>query len=321
MAFTASRIGQINQANAVDAIFLKVFSGEVLAAFAENNIVRTISSGKSAQFPRVWKASAEYHTVGAQIVGDKISHDEVVISIDDMLISHAFIANIDEAKNHYDVRGMYTREIGAALANEFDTVALRCVALSAETSQTITATPPAVPADGASISLGALPVNVTGATLAAGLFSARQTLDENDVPENEVYSAFSPANYYLLAKTTDNINMDWNAAGSFADGTIIKVAGIPIYKTNHMPVVSTYASSGNDSGTGLNTAYDLTDAPLNQGLVWHKSAAATVKLLDLAVESDYLIDYQGTIMVAKYAMGHGALRPEAAVKLVIDALT
>ena len=48
-------------------------------------------------------------------------------------------------------------------------------------------------------------------------------------------------------------------------------------------------------------------------LVSHPSAAGTVKLMDLAVESEYDIRRQGTLMVAKYAMGHGVLRPEAAI--------
>jgi hypothetical protein len=51
---TPSRSGQVNLAGDVDALFLKVFSGEVLTAFHRDNVflgksmVRTISSGKSA---------------------------------------------------------------------------------------------------------------------------------------------------------------------------------------------------------------------------------------------------------------------------------
>ena len=48
-------------------------------------------------------------------------------------------------------------------------------------------------------------------------------------------------------------------------------------------------------------------------LVSHPSAVGTVKLMDLAVEKEYDIRRQGTLMVAKYSMGHGVLRPEAAV--------
>ena len=53
---TASRLGQINGANDAQALFLKVFSGEILTTFEEMNVmkglhtIRTISNGKSAQF-------------------------------------------------------------------------------------------------------------------------------------------------------------------------------------------------------------------------------------------------------------------------------
>ena len=50
--------------------------------------------------------------------------------------------------------------------------------------------------------------------------------------------------------------------------------------------------------------------------VGHSAAVGTVKLLDLATESEYQIERQGTLFVAKYAMGHGILRPECAIELL-----
>jgi hypothetical protein len=47
----------------------------------------------------------------------------------------------------------------------------------------------------------------------------------------------------------------------------------------------------------------------------HRSAVGTVKLIDLAVEMDYDIRRQGTLVVSKYAVGHGILRPESAVEI------
>jgi hypothetical protein len=47
-----------------------------------------------------------------------------------------------------------------------------------------------------------------------------------------------------------------------------------------------------------------------------KDAVATVKLMDLSVESEYQINRQGTLMVSKYAMGHNVLRPACAVALL-----
>ena len=56
--FTSSRLGLVNNSGTgYDALFLKVFAGEVLSSFRKATIfedlhtVRTISSGKSAQFP------------------------------------------------------------------------------------------------------------------------------------------------------------------------------------------------------------------------------------------------------------------------------
>ena len=62
---TVVRTGQINQAGAVDAIFLKVYGGEVITSFQEKNVamdkhfVRTITSGKSASFPVFGKKVAD----------------------------------------------------------------------------------------------------------------------------------------------------------------------------------------------------------------------------------------------------------------------
>ncbi len=54
---TVSFLGKANNAGDDNALFLKVFSSEVLAAFAKANkmlaltMTRSISQGKSAQFP------------------------------------------------------------------------------------------------------------------------------------------------------------------------------------------------------------------------------------------------------------------------------
>ena len=119
-------IGRVNAAGSEDALFLKVFAGEVLTAFERSSVtqgaemVRAISSGKSASFPVMGRIAAAYHTPGAEIVGTDVNHNEKVITINDLLISSAFLSNIEEAKNHWDVRGAYSAEIGRALAFQKD---------------------------------------------------------------------------------------------------------------------------------------------------------------------------------------------------------
>ena len=71
---------------------------------------------------------------------------------------------------------------------------------------------------------------------------------------------------------------------------------------------------GADGGTDAGGAVDLIDEVKKiRFFVMSKDAVATVKLMDLAVESEYQIDRQGTLVVSKYAMGHDVLRPAMAV--------
>ncbi|MFN4278309.1 MAG: phage capsid protein [Ferrovibrio sp.] len=302
---TVSRLGQSLGAGDTDALFLKQFAGETLATFDETNVfmdkhlIRNITSGKSAQFPVLGTNTAGYHTPGTEITGKVIKHAEKVITIDDLLISDAFIANIDEAKNHYEVRSHYTGKCGHALAVAFDKNVAQVGVLAARASATITGV-----TYGGSV-LTHANYATDGDQLASGIFLAMQRFDEKDVPENERYAFVRPAQYYLLVQTTKVINRDWGGAGVYADGKVLKVAGAAIVKSNHIP------STDIDSGP---TAY-RGDFTKTVALVMQKEAVGTVKLLDLAVESAYDIRRQGTLMVAKYAMGHGILRPECAVEL------
>jgi adenine/guanine phosphoribosyltransferase-like PRPP-binding protein len=47
-------------------------------------------------------ADAEYHTPGAELTGGEVKHAERIITIDDLLVTHKSIANIDEAKNRHN---------------------------------------------------------------------------------------------------------------------------------------------------------------------------------------------------------------------------
>ena len=126
------RSGQNNNTGDVRSLYLKLYAGEVLTAFQSKNImmplhrVRTISKGKSAQFPMTGKyRDASYHTPGNEIVPSKAKQGERIVTIDDLLINAQFIPNIDEAMTHYDIRSVYTQEAGFALAKVADENILR----------------------------------------------------------------------------------------------------------------------------------------------------------------------------------------------------
>jgi hypothetical protein len=307
-----SRLGQVNQADDVRALFLKIFTGEVLQAFDDKNLfldktqVRTITQGKSASFALVGNIGAEYHTPGTEIQGQKVNHGEKVISIDDLLISHSFISDIDEAMNHYDVRAPYSKEMGRKLADEMDRNIANEIIKGARSE--------AVLDDGVGGSQ-IFDTDMMSATfdtkiqaLAKALFTSAQTMDEKDIPEDR-YVAVRPAEYYALAQNLDLINKDYGGQGAIADGNVIKVAGIQVLKHNKVP----------NSDTSSNT-YHGVNASNTVGVVWNPTAVGTVKLLDLALRADYDPRRLGTLMVAKYACGHGVVRPESAIELATEAI-
>jgi len=314
-----SDIGRINSAGSEDALFLKVFAGEVLTSFERasktegRDMVRSIASGKSATFPGMGRVGAEYHTPGAEITGSDINHNEKVITINDLLISHVFLSNIEEAKNHYSVRAAYSTEIGRALAFQKDKHILQTIGQAAQASANVADT--SYP--GGTVLTNTNIASATAATSANGmidsLFDAAKTLDENYVPAEGRVAFLKPEMYYKLANATNAINVDFSGRGSIAEGTVQKIAGITLIPVPHF--VASNVNSGVDQGSatqgGSNPqAVDLSNY---EALVSHPSAIGTVKLMDLSTEMEYDIRRQGTLMVAKYAMGHGVLRPEAAV--------
>jgi len=307
-----SHLGQINKTGDEWALFLKNYSGEVLTSFVENYqldgrvTVRNITSGKSTSFPNVGTVGSEYHVPGTDILGAAVDANETIVNLDPMLISHAFVANIDEAMNHYDVRSEYTRQQGAELASKRQMNELRCAILAARKT-----TGPVVGQPG-----GAVIKNVAMATdatvLAAAFRSARQLFDEKLFPDiaAEFTGALSPAQWYLLTENKDLFDRDINTEsnGGYASATIASIARLPLVKINLMPKTDETAV------TAVRPRYRA-DYSNTVGTIFHRSAVATIKLLDLALEDVYQGNKQGTLMLAKYALGHDPLRYAGAIEL------
>lgn len=346
-----------------DALFLKVFSGEIITTFEKYNVmmplhrVRTISSGKSATFPVTGVASAKYHVPGESVLSEatgtglfaasasagsptvefqsgnspaskylsRFRHNEKVIFIDDVLVSSVFVADIDEMKNHYDVRSIYSTEIGRALAYTADKNLIRSVIAGARktTDRFGISSGTDTTYLGAQIGITASP---TGATIIAGLFNAAQKMDEKNVPSTDRYAILRPDMYYkLVADGKDALDRDYgnDGNGSIAGGEVLSVAGIRIMKSNHLPSLPENvthdvlhgASGVKNDLAGADTGYSGLDYSNTRGIVFHREALGTVKLMDLSLESEYQMERLGTLMLAKYAMGHNVLREECCYEL------
>lgn len=316
-----SRLGQNLATGDANVNFLKVWAGEILATFQEANkfmpltMSRTISTGKSATFPVIGTAAAHWHTPGESVITDqdagsaeylsKIKVTEREIFIDDCLVSSVLVDDLDAMKSHWDYRSEYSSAIGRALAKEADEHILATIYAGAQATANI----PGVTAAGKQITDAA----AAGTTdnLIEAAFDIAQTFDENDVPSDERYFAVKPEQYYMLAEKTDLVNRDFSTGnGDYADGSVLKVAGMTIVKTNNFggddDAVTDSGAKNNVFTNGYNADWTNVVA-----LGFHRSAVGTVKMADLSVATEYQLERLSTLMLAKYAMGHNYLRPEA----------
>ena len=299
MSYTASRLGQkAGGADNAKELFLKTFTGEVLTAFNTNNIamplhrVRTISQGSSAQFPLTGIAATATLQAGNEVSPSAIAHSEKVVTINDLLTSSVFIAKIDEAMNHYDVRSIYSTEIGTALAKAADVSIFEKIAAATDDDDEYAQ---GSGQNNADVELGGTGAATNGQNVADGIFAALEALDTKNVTGEKSVVLDAEHYYKLFTGSVSNLagvmSSDFGSGGNLNSGTVPQIGGAKVYMSNNLP-----------SGS--------------KGLVFTKDAAATVKLLDLGVESEYQVSKQGTLMVARYAMGNDSLRPECAVKLV-----
>lgn len=306
--WSVMRPGQVNQAGDANALFLKLFSGEVLTTYQTECIMdplvrkRSISGGKSAQFPVTGRVTGKYHTPGVELVGQATNQNEIVIPVDDLLVADVSFYNLDEAKSQYDFRSIYSTEAGRALAREKDKKLIRTGLLAARTASA----PVTEQFGGSALTDAAMATDKT--ILRKNIKAATQKFDEKDIPTEGRHAILRPAQYYLLLEDDLVVNGFYDTKGSIAHGSVRELYNISIHKSNNIP------SGVVASAAGENNTYNG-DFTKTVALIFQQEAIGTVNLLDLATEMEYTVSRQSWLLVSKYACGHGILRAACAVEL------
>lgn len=277
--------------------------------------MRNIEYGKSAQFPKTWKATSEYMEAGQELLGNDIDTSEITITIDGLLVSHTAIYDLDEKMSHFDVTSEFSAELGRSLAREFDRNVLRQLVLAARTA-----------ADGpfpaGNVITDAALVNssiaaTTGKSWIDHIREANIALYNKNVPDDmprylavnaDVFDAIKYAvdatHGYLV------INRDFSepqAGGVPGRGGVIQIDGVTIIRSNLL------STTNLTSDTSVYSKYRANYATTT-GIMWCPEAVGTLKLQDLAMETERDVRRQEDFLVAKMAVGHGTLRPELAVE-------
>ena len=268
------RIGNAATQNATNNrdLYLKLFSGEMFTGFQRETIARdlvmkrTLTNGKSLQFIYTGRTTAEYHTPGNSILGNTDGAPPVAektITVDDLLISSAFVYELDETLSHYELRGEISKKIGYALAQKYDRLIFRAIAKGARQASPITKTGFIEPG-GTQIRVGA-GSNADDAlddpALVTAFYEAAAALDEKGVSDDGRVAVLNPRQYYELIKGAGSnglINRDVQGTALQSGNGVIEIAGIQIYKSMNVPFFSKYGtkyapSSGASAATDLDT--------------------------------------------------------------------
>jgi len=365
MAFQSSvnpaqltQLGSSNFGADTRALYLKLFSGEMFKGFQHNTIARdlimkrTLKNGKSMQFIFTGRTKSEFHTPGNSILGDTNNAPPVAektITCDDLLISSAFVYELDEVLAHYDLRSEISRKIGYALAEKYDRLIFRAITRGARQASPVSAANYTEPG-GTQIQVG------TGsgteadaydsAKLVAAFYDAAAALDEKGVSMDGRVAVLNPRQYYSLIQavgTSGLVNRDVQGTALQGGQGIIEIAGIKIYKSMNIPFLGKYGtkyagttgvtSPGNTgdfvgpaledasgASTGINNDYG-TAAEVGStscGLIFQKEAAGMVEAIGPQVQvtsGDVSVIYQGDVMLGRLACGADYLNPAAAVEL------
>lgn len=299
------------------ALFLKVFSGEVLTAFTRaskvmnNHMIKTIDSGKSTSFPVIGRGKAHYLPAGSNLddLREAIPHNEVVINIDGLLTSDVLITDVFEAMNHYDVRGEYAKQLGEALAIAADGATVAEIAkLVKANTENITGLGKGIVVE-KTITGGAGINYETGKAVIDGLLEMKAKWTTQYVPEEERFAYITPEVESAIITSKDAINRDYGAVASIVDGNIDKLCGFKIIAVPHLK------AGGADKTGMLGTSPEGHEFPTDYAgalaVCAHRTAVATVKLKDLQLEHARRPELQADMIIAKNAVGHGGLRPEA----------
>ena len=296
-------------------LFLDLFAGEVLSTYEAKTIMRglhrivNLNGGKSYRYPVMGQATGGYHTPGVEITGDQIAHDEIVVTPDDKLVSSVFIADIDEALNHYEVRSAYADEIGGFLARHFDANAIRALIKAARDAG----------------KLGQGGGNVTGSTLLTDVtklfdaFSeAKKVMDLKnvDVDTKPIYGMVATPQWYALKQADKNLNRDYNGGSAdIRNMSLTTIDGVQIMKSNLAPF------GVNQSATPGVLARYQGDYSKTVGVVWTPDALVTAQVQDVSIQHEEQISKQGHLIVGRYMSGTNVLRATDAVELRTGAPT
>ncbi len=312
-----SRPGQKAGAGDDRKLFLTEFGGMVIESYNELmdyndlRLIRNISQGKADTFPIIGrKRDAAEHDPGELILGGKIEHNEIEITLDKMVYDAVFIPEIDELIAHWDNRGPYSTQLGQSLGS-LQARRIAIMHINASRSYWVAGVATGVPqgqvAPGYAYDAN---MRTSAAALEGGLWLAKEFLLTNEISGSMPVCKLPHQQWLLLARnfglaaSAESANPN-AGSGNRITGDLGPVVGFNVEGSNHIPKVNITTGLAKYQGNFSTTV----------GHVSTRMAVGSLERRGMRIVMKDQDDRLGTIIIASQFNGHGVLRPEASFEL------
>lgn len=292
--------------------WLVEFGGLVITSYDESmdydamRWIKPITQGKADTFPVIGrKRDASEHEPGELILGGKVEHNEVEITVDNVLVDSAFIAEIDELLAHYELRDPYAKQLGQSLGTTTDR---RIAIMHIKASRQAADVPQGQPEPAYYFHAN---LKTDASKLEEAAFLSKTYLLENDI-SGELPKIMLPHAQLMLLARYSGIEGGpvTTGSGNRATGTIGQIAGLSSKGTNHIPKTNITTGLAKYQG----------DFSTTVGHVSSRMAVGTLERRGLRLVMKDQDDRLGTLLIASKLDGHGVLRPECSIEWRTDAI-
>jgi hypothetical protein len=324
----------------------EVWSDEVLARYKQNlvlaNLVTKVNfkgkKGDTLHLPVPARGSASAKAANTQVT--LIADTATLV---DVLINKHFeysklYEDIAEMQALSSMRKFYTDDGGYALAKQVD----QDIALMAHYFNSGNTTPSltnvwetaVIGGDGSTAFDGSADGNGTALT-DAGLRKAIQTLEDNDIPSNELKLVIPPVEASVLRGISRFTEQAFVGNGNvIKTGMLGNLYGVEVFVSSNVPwlhcegtddATATNFSSTTLSGAGTDAfglSYDFTghtDTKYRVCTLMHKDAVAHAEQQGIRTQAQYKQEYLGTLVTSDTVYGVKTLRSYAGLAIVVPA--
>lgn len=278
----------------VNPLYIEQYGGEVEHRFLKKSFMRqffkfqTVRGTDTITNDRIGFTSLQKVTRGKRPVDSAPTFDNISVKVDTIVLARSNQFQLDSFLEHINTRMEVGLEHGQTIGKFFDESFIvqgikasqitnkdPSGALSGGWQDAVTGTSPSKPSNivrtapegfqGSSIViLDAIADEDDPDLLEIAIQDLCQAIEEKDVDLEDAVLLMRPAQFYVLKKNDKLIDRDFSDAnGDFAAGTVLKVNGVRLIKTNRFPKQTDVGATHFLSNAGNGNAYNVVQGDVN----------------------------------------------------------